>query len=343
MRWDNRKKEKGFRSGVLLLFFLLVPMISFAQEKIIVNLDQAIDRSLKISPEIKETQFDMEISKTKKAEADAALYPQLELLAYTGPSPRARGDQIKSPDSNTKPVISGIFGATDFKIVEPLYTFGKISALREAASKGINVSKAKIDQKKGDIILRTKQLYYGIILGKSIRNHLLDIQDEIQASIQKAEKQLELESPGAVESDVYKLKAFQGEIEAELNTVEKGISLAKDALRTSLDYGKDVDLDIADTSYSEPEKMELGKEEDYETLARNLRPEFLQLRDGLLAKKALVEAERGISILNSTWQLSVPLPVPATGTGLKTPLYMTISNILQPGWSSGLSGTLTLV
>ena len=35
---------------------------------------------------------------------------QLEITAVVGPSPRARGNQINSPDSKADPAITGVFG-----------------------------------------------------------------------------------------------------------------------------------------------------------------------------------------------------------------------------------------
>ncbi|MDH7499359.1 MAG: TolC family protein, partial [candidate division NC10 bacterium] len=116
----------------------LALVVSWSQDAasgqpITLNLDQAIQKALEFSPEIRETRYDVEVFQSKKQQADAALWPQIELLGIAGPSNRARGDQIYSPDQQTDLRIDGIFGRADISLIQPLYTFGKISSLREAA------------------------------------------------------------------------------------------------------------------------------------------------------------------------------------------------------------------
>ena len=237
---------------VIFIFVLIFSTSAYSQDKqevnqkIVLNLDQCIKKAVEISPEIGETRYEEEIYKSKKMQADSAVYPQIEVLAITGPSPRARGNQVFSPDDSTRPTISGIFGSADVKLIQPVYTFGKISSYKEAASSGIKVAKAGVDKKTSEIILRTKELYYSFLLARDVRNLVLEIRDELIDSIKKLEKQIETGSPWAEEVHLYKLKAFLGEVEKNLNEAEKGISLAKDALMTSTGIPMGIEFDIAD-------------------------------------------------------------------------------------------------
>jgi len=52
-------------------------------------------------------------------------------------------------------------------LTQPLYTFGKISNRREAAAHGVAVREAKLLQKRGEIVLRVKELYYGLVLARA--------------------------------------------------------------------------------------------------------------------------------------------------------------------------------
>jgi outer membrane protein len=260
-------------------------------QKIVLNLHQCIKKAIEISPEISETRYEEEVYKSKKIQADSAVYPKIEVLAITGPSPRARGDQVYSPDDSTRPTISGIFGIADVILIQPIYTFGKISSYKEAASSGIKVASAGVDKKTSDIILRTKELYYSLLLARDMRNLVLEIKDEIVDSIKKLEKQLKIGSPWAEEVHLYKLNAFLGEVEKSLNAAEKGISFAKDALMTSTGFPKGVDFDVADASLT-PEDRIPDDLKVYINNAIELRPEFIQLKEGLNAKNALVNVEK---------------------------------------------------
>jgi outer membrane protein TolC len=179
----------------------------------------------------------------------------------------------------------------DVTLIQPIYTFGKISSYKEAASSGIRVAKASVDKKTSDIVLRTKQLYYSLLLAKDMRNLVLEIKDELVDSIRKLEKQLEIGSPWAEETHLYKLKAFLGEVEKSLNEAEKGNALAKDALMTSAGIDKMADFDIADSTLA-PEARIPDNLKNYMKNAVELRSEFIQLKEGLNAKNALIDVEK---------------------------------------------------
>jgi hypothetical protein len=84
----------------------------------VLSLDEAIALAVKNSPQIKEEQFGVLKRQSQRAQADAARFAQLEITVVGGPSPRARGDQISSPDSKTDPAITGMFGLATVSLVQ---------------------------------------------------------------------------------------------------------------------------------------------------------------------------------------------------------------------------------
>ena len=283
-----------FVCAVLLLFVVFAygqDNPTGNKEKVILTLQQCIEKAVELSPEIGEVRYEEDIYKSKKMQVDSSAYPQIELLAVTGPSPRARGDQVYSPDDITRPTINGVFGSADVTVIQPLYSFGKLHNLQEAASCGIKSAHAATDKKTSDIILRIKELYYSLLLARDMKNLVLEIKDELTDSIEKLEKQLEKGSPWAEETQLYKLKAFLGEVEKKLNETEKGISIAHQALKAHLDLPEGTDFDIQDTSLT-PENKSPMDLNSYIFTALDSRPEFIQLREGLQAKNALIEAEK---------------------------------------------------
>lgn len=287
---DGRKKKVSFICWALgLLALILGPGNGFCEETITLGLEQAIQKALEFSPEIRETQYDMEVYRGKKEQADGALWPQIEIIGLAGPSNEARGDQVYSPDKQTDVTINGIFGRADLSLVQPLFTFGKISSLRKAAQHGINYAEAKVKQKQGDIILRTKELYYGLLLANAVRNHILEIRDLLEGSIKTTTEKLEAGVPGVDQVDLFKLNTYFGEAEKYLHETEKGRSLATEALKATLGYDRSVDLQIADKKLISEEQW-LEPMEVYLGRAKNLRPEFLQAREGMLAKKELINS-----------------------------------------------------
>ena len=152
-----------------------VPQLAWAQTpavKTVYTLKDLIQRALATSPEIRQFQRGAEVALAKKDQADAGRYAQIELTAVVGPSPRARGTVAASPDRKDTPVITNVFERVEMTLVQPLYTFGKITGYREAAAEGVKVEKARVEEKASDVILRIKELYYSKIGRASCRERV---------------------------------------------------------------------------------------------------------------------------------------------------------------------------
>lgn len=275
---------------VLLLPFVFSSGNSYGSDKHVYNLDQCIKMALDFSPEVKEAFYEEEVFRSKKLQADSYIYPQIEAFAVTGPAPEAkREDFLRTDVSSSR--INGIFGSLDVMLIQPVYTFGKISYYRDAASKGLRAAGAGIQKKRSDIILRTKELYYSLLFAQDVRNLLLEIREQLTKSIEKTENQIKIGAPWADETNIYKFRAFLGEAEKNLNEVDKNIIFIKDALMANMGLSGAKGFEIADTSIT-PEESKPEPLTSYLKNAEDLRADFIQLKEGLGAKKALVDAEK---------------------------------------------------
>jgi len=131
----------------LFAMFLATVSSSFAAEatggKLVLGLDDCIRRALRVAPELGEARADVELAAAKLEEAKAHRYPQIEFLGLAGPVSKARGNQVYSPDHIERIHGLTVFARGDATLVQPIYTFGKISERMKAASHGIEVDKAK--------------------------------------------------------------------------------------------------------------------------------------------------------------------------------------------------------
>jgi len=278
---------------VAIMAVALIPRMAWAQApapKTVYTLKDLIQRALATSPEIRQFQRGAEVAMAKRDQADAARYPQIELTAVVGPSSRARGTVVDSPDRKDSPTVNNVFEIVEMTLVQPLYTFGKISSFREAADAGVRVDRAKVEEKASDVILRIKELYYGRLLTSDLLSLIDEISEDLDKAIEKTERQLKADAPGVDEVDLYKLKAFRGEALRNRYETQKGFDLATAALRTfaGLDPGQPLALDAkgldAAPRQAEPEEQAIGT-------ALDLRSEMNQVRAGLKATEALVRAE----------------------------------------------------
>ncbi len=258
---------------------------------LVLSLSDATARAVAASAEIRQMQEGVAAAEAKKDQADAGRFPQLSFTAVLGPSARARGDVVSSPDSTRKPVVNNVFTREDVHLIQPLYTFGKLTNLREAASQGIQVERARVEEKRGDVVLRVKEAYYGLLLARELRGLLVEIQEQLDKAQSKVERQLAASAPGVDEVDLHKLRTFGGELRKNQAEVERGQQLALSGLRTLLNLLPDQTIEPAAQAL-EADPRAPGPEGGQVAEALRLRPEMTQVEAGLRATQALVEVER---------------------------------------------------
>lgn len=257
----------------------------------LLSLEEAVALAIQYSPQIKEEQFGVLKRQSQRAQADAARFAQFEITVVGGPSPQARGNQIRSPDSKTSPDINGVFGLATFGLVQPIYAFGKINSLRQAAAHGIAVSEAQVQQKATEVALLVYEAYYGYLLATALENFGLEISEQLSSTQDKVQRQLDAEAPGVDTIDLLKLETFQGELEKQLNDVRQGKALALTGLHTLTGLPYTTPITFAETKL-EPLTREVPPLDQSITEAHHLRPEFTQAREGVKAFEKLVQAAK---------------------------------------------------
>jgi outer membrane protein TolC len=263
--------------------------------RLLLGVDDCIRMALKSAPELGEAQADIDLTASKLDEAGSHRFPQLEVTSLFGPAPQAHRQDI-SPVVATDKSYSRLnqltwFASTDATIIQPLYTFGKITENMKAATHGIEVDRSRKEQRANEIALKVREYYYGLLLAREMKELVLEVQDSLSKAREKAQKLLDQGSDSVEELDLYKLDAFSGEVLKYLEEAKKGENLALAALKTRLGLPFDTQLEIS------AQRLVMIETEtpDFETFvakARVKRPEFRQLSEGIKARSALVEASR---------------------------------------------------
>ena len=262
-----------------------------APPKLVLGLKACIQRALSSAPELGETRADIELAASKLAEAKSHRFPKVEILNLIGPVPQARGNQVFSPDSINQTDRLTWFDRADATIVQPLYTFGKISESMNAAEHGIEVDRAKQEQRPNEISLKVKEYYYGLLLARELKEMVLDIRESLTKARDKARKLLKEESPNVNELDIFKLDAFAGEVDKYLEEAKKGEALALSALKTQIAVSPDVEMDI-ETERLTTDEVSIPDLPLFLDASKTQRPEYKQIDQGLRARAALVEAAK---------------------------------------------------
>lgn len=287
----------SIRSIAIVFCLVLIAVVpaTGAEEKpgkLVLGLDECISRALKTAPELGEARADIELAQAKLEEAKSHRFPQIEILGLFGPVSQARGDQVSSPDRIDHLHGLTVFIRGDATLVQPIYTFGKISERMKAATHGIAVDRAKKEQKDNEIALKVKEYYYGLLLAREMKELVSEVGESLDKARDKARTLLDKGSPNVEALDIYKLDAFSGEVKKYTEQARKGESLALAALRVQTGLPADAPLDIATERLTPEGKGTEGDLPSYLDAAMFKRPEYKQLREGLQARSALVKAVR---------------------------------------------------
>lgn len=249
-----------------------------------------LERAARISPDIERAQAGVQAAQAKRQQANGARWPQMVALGGLGPSPQARGDLTFSPDSKNDPNINGVFARFELTAVQPLFTFGKIDFLRRAAEAGERVEWARVDEARGDTVVRIKELYFGKLLTGDLLALVDEISEALDEAVRRTERRLKGNAPNTSEADLYRFNSYRAIAAESRSEVVKNREQATAALRafTGLSAADPVNLDA--TGLSIP-NVTVERESESIRTALERRPEMRQARAGLVATSALARSE----------------------------------------------------
>jgi outer membrane protein len=304
MRDFSMPRKKEFRFSILGVMISLSLIFIFQdvvwggekekEQKLILSLQQMIEMAIARSPEIAESQSEIAGTRSELEQVEAAYYPQIESIALIGPvndakRPAVRGSRVIDPSPDASLSTLGIFGRLDFTVTQPLYTFGKLSNRKGAASRGVRAKGFKLLEKKYEIALRIKQLYYALILARAGIDAASDADAFFDDAGKRMTRLLELSSTNVIESDLYRVDAYRANNARAKAEAEKGTKVAYFALKSLIRLPSDAEFDVSEKTL--PMRGEgLADLDIYVQKALAERPEFKQLDEALAAQDFLVQA-----------------------------------------------------
>jgi len=263
-------------------------------ERTVLSLPELIDRAIAKSPEIGEIRSDIRSAQSDLAQVQGAYYPQLETTAMIGPvedakEPLVVNGRITDPSPAISASTIGIFGRLDLTMTQPIYTFGKLSNRKEAATRGVKAKEFQVDERKAQVSLRVKRLYYALVLARAGVETANEAGDFFAEARRRIQRLLELGSANAREGDLFRIDAYRADSLRFKAEAEKGARVSYFALKSLIQLPPDVDFDPADKTLSMQEEGPAGLD-SYIQKAAERRPEFKQLAEALAAQKSQVEA-----------------------------------------------------
>lgn len=217
--------------------------------------------------------------------AAATAYPTISFNALVGgPTAEARTGVVNDLSTITPASLEGNleFGELGVtlrvgaQLVQPLYTFGKISTAKDAATHGVRAAKHNVDITLGEVLLNVHRAYWTHMMTVSFSQGLQDGERILEKVIEKIETLIDDESGQVTENDRLRLMHALATIRVRLTDARVGQVLSLQALkllvgREQNDPLRVATLDIEDVPSGLPSLAEQM------TLARSQRPEVRAL------------------------------------------------------------------
>src|SRR5262249_17970908 len=132
------------------------------------------------------------------------------------------------------------------EFTQPLYTFGKLTAGKRAAEKGLEAANAKQAENRDEVIVEIKRLYSETLLARTIAELLGEVVENFQKAIEEAEKRMNANEGKVTQSDVLKLKVGLAGVAKEVPKSRNGAELGRDALARAIGVEQAADFELAD-------------------------------------------------------------------------------------------------
>jgi outer membrane protein TolC len=214
---------------------------------------------------------------------------------------------LRSSDVGAVLPLHGVALNLNARLIQPLYTSGKIEFARAAAKAGVDVSRLQVESAKNDAKLWAVRAYFGLKSARAAKATLDEGRDRLKAWIKRIDQEVDKGKGSYTESDLIRLKLASDQADIVGLDITRNLDLALAGLKF-LTGDNEADLDDADLDDTELVEQPLSY---YQDAARTHRPEARMLDAGRLA----VAANRKLKIAEMLPDIGL---VTSFGYGLAT-------------------------
>jgi len=280
--------QRAVPAGLLAAAILLAPQnrASAEDDTVSYGLSDLVARALEYNPAVEKERWKTEQAAADLSQARAARFlPRLRLESFGGLVPDAKGDVFNPPSDTTGLRGLGPFGQAELEFVQPLYTFGLLSSMSEAAAAGVEVAEAARADAELKASLEVKELYYGLLLARELET----LASRLSSELKDRSEEVDLDDPSLPLSTIYKLRLASLELDSRLREVGKKSQLAKATLawRCAIPDGEDWQ---PRAEHLTQDSTHVPPLDSLMTVAAVQRPEWRQLVAGIDARRSLEAA-----------------------------------------------------
>lgn len=238
-------------------------------------------------PQIAEARGKLAYVRAQLGEARFAPFSQFRAVGGVSLAPTVRGSNVFSPNTDVSLTSSlGVAWRVSVTGVIPLWSFGKISNLWEAAEANVKVNRAAVEVARDAVRHDVRRAYFGLLLARDGAILLKDAEGKIGSALRKLQKAVDDDDGDPI--DLLKLQTYSAELGARKAEATKFERVAIAGLRY---YTGVTNLSVPDRRL-ERASHRLGSLQRYLRAARVYRPEVLMARAGIQARRAQVRLRR---------------------------------------------------
>lgn len=256
---------------------------------------EVIRRAIKQNPQAAAARAELVRARARQGMVRAARFPEIEFTVGIAASLKADlvdGTAVESTRSAYDfrfQDLTATFGGV-ITLTQPLYTFGKIDLRGEAADRALDATKAQIRMTEVDIAFEAVKLYEAHLYAQTLLLFVKDLEDIGARSLEETEFLLEEGSPDVSIQDKLRLQSAMGLARIAKAQAKAGISQSIEGLRAYLGLPAGTKVQLTD-SFLIPISAEPTSFETMVGWAKNNRPEFAALKNGITAYEKLADAE----------------------------------------------------
>ncbi len=199
------------------------------------DLDGAMALAARNADEVAIQRAELSAAQADLAIARAArVLPIATLTALGGPVPEAHGNVIESKDSNRSLSGLGPFVRMDVQLTQPIFTWGRLDAARDAATAGVKAREMQVTDKLAELQVRIAQLFWGETLARKLLSVAADVEKALADVDKKLDEFLKSGEESVKPSDRYRLDVYKAALRKRKAEARKGMELAHGGLAATI-------------------------------------------------------------------------------------------------------------
>src|SRR6185437_4793680 len=162
------------------------------RDPVVYDLPRILDLADRNHPNLAAARAKVAQARAQLDEAHVAPFSQFKLTGGVALAPTLKGDNVFSPNTDASLTSSlAVAWRAGIEGVVPLWTFGKITNLWDAAGAAVHVSEAEAEVQRDAIRVDVRKAYFGLQLARDSLLLLKDVKSQLDKATSALQKQID--------------------------------------------------------------------------------------------------------------------------------------------------------